>query len=27
VVEDRWMVAPGFDEWTTWCGLALGRVL
>jgi hypothetical protein len=26
--EDRWMVALGCDEWlTTWCGLALGRVL
>jgi hypothetical protein len=26
--EDRWMVAPGCDEWlTTWCGLTLGRVL
>jgi prepilin signal peptidase PulO-like enzyme (type II secretory pathway) len=28
VSEDRWMVAPGCDEWlTTWCGLTLGRVL
>jgi hypothetical protein len=27
-IEDRWMVAPGCDEWlTTWCGLTLGRVL
>jgi hypothetical protein len=26
--EDRWMVAPGCDEWlTTWCGLTLGWVL
>jgi hypothetical protein len=26
--EDRWMVAPGCDEWlTTWCGLTLGRLL
>jgi hypothetical protein len=26
--KDRWMVAPGCDEWlTTWCGLTLGRVL
>jgi hypothetical protein len=26
--EDRWMVAPGCDEWlTTWCGVTLGRVL
>jgi hypothetical protein len=26
--EDRWMVAPGCDEWlTTWCELTLGRVL
>jgi hypothetical protein len=26
--EDRWMVAPGYDEWlTTWCALTLGRVL
>jgi hypothetical protein len=26
--EDRWMVAPGYDEWLTpWCGLSLGRVL
>jgi hypothetical protein len=26
--EDRWMAAPGYDEWlTTWCGLTLGRVL
>jgi hypothetical protein len=26
--EDRWMVAPGYDELlTTWCGLTLGRVL
>jgi hypothetical protein len=26
--EDRWMVAPGCDEWLTmWCGLTLGRVL
>jgi hypothetical protein len=26
--EDRWLVAPGCDEWlTTWCGLTLGRVL
>jgi hypothetical protein len=25
--EDRWMAAPGCDEWlTTWCGLTLGRV-
>jgi hypothetical protein len=23
--EDRWMVAPGYDELlTTWCGLTLG---
>jgi hypothetical protein len=28
VSEDRWMVAPGCDEWlTTWCGLTLGQVL
>jgi hypothetical protein len=26
--EDRWMVAPGCDEWLTmWCGLTLGWVL
>jgi hypothetical protein len=26
--EDRWVVAPGCDEWlTTWCGLSLGWVL
>jgi hypothetical protein len=26
--EDRWMVAPGCDEWlTTWCGLTLDLVL
>jgi hypothetical protein len=26
--KDRWMVAPGCDEWlTTWCGLTRGRVL
>jgi hypothetical protein len=26
--EDRWMVAPGCDEWlTTWCGLTLNQVL
>jgi hypothetical protein len=26
--ENRWMVAPGYDEWlTTWCGLTFGYVL
>jgi hypothetical protein len=28
VSEDRWMIAPGCDEWlTTWCWLTLGQVL
>jgi hypothetical protein len=25
VSEDRWMVAPSYDEWLTmWCGLTFG---
>jgi hypothetical protein len=28
VSEDRWMVAPSYDEWLTmWCGLTFGWVL